>query len=481
MIYAVEIENFKGVSARQRVEFRPVTLLFGPNSAGKSTVFQALLYLQEVLSTGVADVDRTELGGQAVDLGGFARLIHQHDVRKTMRLRVEFATAGGLNPFHHVLNQEYLSELDDELTRAWIEVAVGADSGAPKVQRLLVGSAGNSEPLLELWPSGTDGVAIAELHTLHPLLDGEGLVERLGDRAFQAQNDRLGILVGTRPGTVVPPLDESIAVQDDFGPTEESVEARHLVEMLSVGVLRQLVRVLSRTLYLGPLRSVPPRSFLSERSRRQSGWADGMAAWDALLGDPSGVLVPSTNKWLARLGARCEVRVQDLFDPSADAERASDVTAAATVRRLVLNLDGAAVLPAEVGTGISQIIPVVVAALMGERKPIALIEQPELHVHPALQVALGDLFIENCGPRRQFIIETHSEHLILRLLRRIRETTDRDLPEGAPPFDRDALSVMYVESAPDGARFTRLRVDERGEFVDKWPKGFFEERAEELF
>lgn len=480
MLRSLLVENFKGVGARQRIDFAPITLLFGANSAGKSTSLQALLYFHEVLSTGFADVDRTELGGQAVDLGGFSRLVHQYDLRRVIRLRLEFATTGGLNPFHHVLNQDYLSDLDDELTDAWVEVAVGSDSGAPAVQRLMVGSVGNEEPILELWPSGTDGVAIAEVHTSHPLLEGRGVLERLGDKAFQAQDDRLGMLVGIRPGTVVPPLDESITVQDDFGPNEESVEARHLVEMLSVGVLRQLVRLLSRTLYLGPLRSVPPRSFLSERSRRQAGWADGMAAWDALLGDSSGALVSATNVWLTRLGARCQVRVQDLFDPSADAVRASDVTAA-TVRRLVLNLDGADALPAEVGTGISQIIPVVVAALVGERKPVALIEQPELHVHPALQVALGDLFIENCGPRRQFIIETHSEHLILRLLRRIRETTDRDLPEGAPQFDREALSVMYVESAADGARFTRLRVDERGEFVDKWPKGFFEERAEELF
>lgn len=479
MIHGMEIENFKGIAARQRIDFAPLTLLFGANSAGKSTVLQALLYVYEAVSTGLADIDRTELGGQAVDLGGFARLIHRHDFRRTMRIRLEFACAGGLNPFHHVLNEDYLSELDDELTEAWVEIAVAAGSGTPRVERLIVGSAGCGEPLLELWPSGTDGVAIAELHTAHPLLSGRGILDRLGDRAFQAQEDRLGILVNIRPGTVVPLLDESITVQDDFGPTEESVEARHLVEMLTVGVLRQLVRLLSRMLYLGPLRSVPPRSFLSERSRRQSGWADGMAAWDALLGDPDGALVSATNKWLGRLGARCEVRIQDLFDPSADAARASDVSAA-TVRRLVLNLDGADVLPAEVGTGISQIIPVVVAALVGDRKPVALIEQPELHVHPALQVALGDLFIENCGARRQFIIETHSEHLILRILRRIRETTDRALPDAAPEFDEAKLSVLYAEAAPDGARVRRLRVDNQGEFVDKWPKGFFAERMQEL-
>ena len=45
----------------------------------------------------------------------------------------------------------------------------------------------------------------------------------------------------------------------------------------------------------------------------------------------------------------------------------------------------------------------------------------------------------------------------------------------------DELSVIYVESADDGVRFRPLRVDSEGEFIDRWPKGFFEERAEELF
>jgi predicted ATPase len=113
-----------------------------------------------------------------------------------------------------------------------------------------------------------------------------------------------------------------------------------------------------------------------------------------------------------------------------------------------------------------------------------MIEQPEIHVHPAVQVELGDLFIDVVtreGSRRMLLVETHSEHLILRLLRRIRETTDKELPENAPTFFRDKLSVVHVENLPDGVRIQRLRVDEHGEFTDRWPHGFFEERADELF
>jgi AAA15 family ATPase/GTPase len=66
MIHALEIEKFKGIADRQRIEFAPLTLLFGANSAGKSTILQALLYLHELLNHGTANVDRTELGGNAV-------------------------------------------------------------------------------------------------------------------------------------------------------------------------------------------------------------------------------------------------------------------------------------------------------------------------------------------------------------------------------------------------------------------------------
>jgi predicted ATPase len=109
-----------------------------------------------------------------------------------------------------------------------------------------------------------------------------------------------------------------------------------------------------------------------------------------------------------------------------------------------------------------------------------LIEQPELHIHPRLQTNMGDLFIV-ASARRQFLIETHSEHLILRALRRIRETNAGELDEGAPPFTPEKLSVIYVDATHAGTTFERLRVDETGEFVDRWPHGFFEERAKELF
>src|SRR5690348_17997801 len=99
MLTSVEIENFKGIAARQSIEFAPLTLLFGANSAGKSTILQSLLYLHELIERGTADVDRTELGGNALELGGFARLVHRHDTDRAIVVRAEFATPGSLERF----------------------------------------------------------------------------------------------------------------------------------------------------------------------------------------------------------------------------------------------------------------------------------------------------------------------------------------------------------------------------------------------
>jgi predicted ATPase len=97
---------------------------------------------------------------------------------------------------------------------------------------------------------------------------------------------------------------------------------------------------------------------------------------------------------------------------------------------------GILVAPGDVGVGISQMVPVVVAALR-RRSGILAIEQPELHIHPAIQIGLGDLFVRavRADPNLLFsskslLIETHSEHIMLRLLRRIGETSEGNLLPG---------------------------------------------------
>lgn len=110
------------------------------------------------------------------------------------------------------------------------------------------------------------------------------------------------------------------------------------------------------------------------------------------------------------------------------------------------------------------------------------IQQPELHLHPALQAALGDVLIESSNAGMQLLIETHSEHLILRVLKRIRRTFLQVNNGAEQRISPDDVSVLYFKPSPEGiTKVTRLRISKDGEFMDRWPDGFFGERGRELF
>ena len=89
ILKALTLENFKGIREPVRIEFAPLTLLFGPNNAGKSTIVQALMYAREVLERNNCDAGRTELGANVVDLGGFKNLVHAHD-HQNLAIRMRF-------------------------------------------------------------------------------------------------------------------------------------------------------------------------------------------------------------------------------------------------------------------------------------------------------------------------------------------------------------------------------------------------------
>jgi predicted ATPase len=120
----------------------------------------------------------------------------------------------------------------------------------------------------------------------------------------------------------------------------------------------------------------------------------------------------------------------------------------------------------DVGFGFTQIMPVIVQGVVS-RADVICVEQPEIHLHPRLQAELTDFLIDTAkNNRNQWIIETHSELLVRRLQRRIREGS----------LDLDQVSVLYVDPiSSQSSRIMELRLDEAGEFIDEWPEGFFDE------
>lgn len=560
----IEIENFKGIGERQAVELKPITLLFGPNSAGKSTILQALHYLREILERSNIDPDVTIAGG-LIDLGGFATLVHNHELHRAVRLKVAMdlsdeqgAEALSLNSGLSLGEPEF-SELairylvgESEEYRDYaivqdialeIEIRWSEQDKAPYVARLAVELDG--EPLATcLSPPQAGRAQLTEFNFAHPLVqralrpdeqEDQGAEELpisspLEDEIFglareaaadrstpDTPDDRLRIAVETVNGAL-PNLDHDLVlgIRDPDVRKAELEEhtprvngLRALLSEMVLGPARVIRDYLGEMTYIGPLREIPTRSYRPQVTPDEARWAQGLAAWDLLYADRKGDLMEEVNRWLGgenllRTGYRLErVEFKEVPVPGVfhqmferglnddDIGELQELYQSLPVRTEIALRDfqkGILVAPGDVGVGISQMVPVVVAALR-KRDGILAIEQPELHIHPAIQVGLGDLFIRATQPDTEglpvagktLLVETHSEHILLRLLRRIRERTDNELPPGVAGLEPKSLSVIYVESDEKGVRFSSLRVDVDGEFRDRWPNGFFEERAGELF
>ncbi|WP_225784005.1 DUF3696 domain-containing protein [Xenophilus sp. Marseille-Q4582] len=136
----------------------------------------------------------------------------------------------------------------------------------------------------------------------------------------------------------------------------------------------------------------------------------------------------------------------------------------------------------DVGSGIGYVLPVLIEAFSpNNENGIVFMQQPELHLHPALQANLTDVFIEAAADRR-IVVETHSEHLILRALRRVRETTNNKIKDASLRISSEDIAINYFEPLPDGSTKVHIiRVSDDGDFLDRWPHGFFSERDAELF
>lgn len=226
--------------------------------------------------------------------------------------------------------------------------------------------------------------------------------------------------------------------------------------------------------YLGPLRSYPARHYLLSGGVKQTVGVRGENT-PQMIYRRAKEITASIDKWFKDFEIPYQLKIRQVGDA---------VTGEIIVLTLTDKRVKVPVAPSDVGFGIGQLLPIIVEGAVARNK-ILCVEQPEIHLHPRLQAHVADLLIETAGlvpPKdgarptlrhsNQWIVETHSESLMLRLQRRIREQLIR-------PED---VSILYVEpGGANGSRIMQLRLDEHGEFVDEWPMGFFEERYAEVF
>lgn len=582
LIKSLSLRNFKGFSDEVRIELRPITLLFGANSAGKSSLLQALQYVREILERQNFNADRTLQGGEAIDLGGFLNLINGHDAQKQIEIAIEMELGASSVPelvpdaFEDWQTTDeqvwWMYDTLQNIRRAVKTVAIRLTIGwneqreQPVVQGYEIATNGewclnisssldgrdaqmrinHSNPIFLVEASDDeeipfvgldDFVSPADLgsqptpdNTMLSIADlsaqlqkqaseADALLEKLKTQLDSIEKSdetsdnppvaskTVSILPALfsavreagmeRPGDglrawltgfrgALPRMDQMLFIPAPGAKGAENVymvrEFTAFLSWLTVGPALLLRDQLRQMRYIGPLRRIPPRGFDVSLTKSDSAWSDGMAAWETLI-TGSEDLVGRVSDWMKssdKLGTGYAVarKTYQEFDPN---QPVPQPIGPVRKRAQLVDRAGLTLHPQDVGVGISQVLPVVVAAQDGSAS-VVCIEQPELHIHPAVQVGLGDLFIDGAvNQGLSFLIETHSEHLILRLLRRIRESSELTIRMTDQSLSPDLVGV-YCLSKRDGAvTIDKIPVTKDGDFAKPWPHGFFDERGAELF
>jgi len=579
MISSFTVSNFKAFGPAQTIPIKPITLIFGPNSAGKSSILHSLLFAHESLRTGSLDIRQTELGGQSVDLGGFQQLTHKNDPERSvvfsfrlpslpepyqialdevdvrLTLQLERSTPAD---FDALVDQFIFDRMESEqaaseqnlIEKLLTETAEGA-AVKPVLLRFELSSKG--AVILQASRRAKSGLRIDRFVSAHPAFSNfiKAFASSTTASEFSAQDtatvikilDEILPSIELHPNGILCSVRLSISAGlEGIAPISKAARSDEIASQARL-ILPRLIASIFNSLrnglrgffdsldYLGPLRCYPPRHVLLE-SFDDSIKSDGLSEWTALK-DPA--IREKVNRWLSSdfLSTKYALDINSFFPVHLVSEALE--TAFADIvnekeaqyheilggneetdeilqqpysvwdtkllhrrmmwwiiercrhsqrRELTLRdrTTGASVSHRDIGIGISQLLPVLVKAYAGEGKTIA-IEQPEIHLHPALQAELADVFIESAlgAQKNTFLLETHSEHLILRILRRIRETADGTLPPEAIPIRPADVAILYVKPGKDGPQVCELPVNDEGDFDEPWPDGFFPERTKELF
>lgn len=136
----------------------------------------------------------------------------------------------------------------------------------------------------------------------------------------------------------------------------------------------------------------------------------------------------------------------------------------------VLQLNVGNVNIADVGFGVSQVLPIIVQGISLEHEQMLLLEQPEIHLHPRMQMRIADFMISLSQTNHKVVIETHSDHIINRLVRRALECKNYDLIND--------IAIYFVENSVEGSCVNEIKIDKING-ITECPSEFFSQFAAE--
>lgn len=525
------------------MDIAPITLLYGPNSAGKSAVYTAIKLINQFLSSE---------GQFRSELRELMRYAHRHDYTKNIVLGARYKVVDFMwptvQPDESPINLS--SESFDDMFPLLAEYFL---------DRERTNNGFLFEAIFHVSFKETEYHPLHSYHSLTSINEGGRRLFRFCEDgntwfyldhplmvAINTQLEDYGQSWTTLLTTMFPDDDHVIdgnvfkasldnwMIGGELGYSEANMAAGKrgskerqmldvILRLLTALPLHHLHDLCHDMCHIGPLRYIPTErqlTYLFKQISAQTSyayaslepsswsWDDGSIAWKILAEnperdtyynhfDPSGInLIKAVNDWLIskqRIGMQHKIRstvgvvkMISSFDngeksESEDSQSKADGEFPDRIVKIALedvNL-GISVAVTNVGAGVPQLVPILVAGLM---EPSVFIEQPELHLHPKMQTEVSDFLIACRNARNAyFLVETHSEYLALRLLRRVRETNAADIKHRDFSISENDVAFFYFDQIDGVTEIKRLRVSGDGEFIDRWPRGFFAEREAELF
>lgn len=443
MLTELRLENFKAWRDTGPMRLAPLTVIFGTNSSGKSSVGHLLLALKQTML--LTDRKRSlHLGddNSLIDLGTFEDCIYDHDLSSPLDVSLRWKARGDL-VLKDILDSEATFKGDEITLRSEI---VASKTEQPETRRFT--------------------------YTLHQ--HGEGVLSarhgRDNGKAYLECNPLRLVFAQGRKWSLEPP--------EKFYRFSDKTLSRYQNAHFLTDFVLETEQMLENFYHLGPLRSPPKRVYPWSGDTPPDVGAEGELTIPALLAatqqerklnrGPSqkyqlfGSFIAN---WLKDLGVIDKFKVEPIAAGRKEYEVLIQVHSAAPWVKLT-----------DVGFGISQILPALVQAFYAPPGSVLWMEQPEIHLHPRVQANLADVFISAIQAREngenrntQLIIESHSEHFLNRLQRRIAEGE-------LGPSD---VAIYFVSQKKGQAHLEPLTLNEYGD-IENWPDDFFGDDMEDI-
>lgn len=439
---SLEWTGFRGFKSETQISLPKLTMLIGRNNVGKSSAYAPLLLLKQTL--GARDPRTALLGrGPLVDVGPFSDYVSDHDETATVTFKVS-------------LDQSLMQPSRVPRIPVAIETSFRSANGADAfVSRQRVED--SSGDALILRSRKQDGEQFTFKSPLLPTASSTG--RPYGEitavrKAFRDEQPQ-GFLFSSYGGLFLPQR-----VREDptrWEAVRDWYNAAFRVYDTQTTANLSLTEFLHSVSYLGPLRSLPQRTYRLGAEPPSEVGTSGEHAPELIFRHHTEDDAEEVNRWLGLLGygtLRFDTVGPEYFQAQL-----------VTPKGLVVNL-------ADTGVGLSQVIPILVQGAVSKPGSMVISQQPEIHLNPAQQSIVADFLIDRANSGVRVLVETHSEHMLMRLRRRIADGT----------LTADDVAVYYVEANDSGTTLREVPLGDLGE-IDRqdWPQGFFEDQLEEAF